>query len=477
MASQLLFVPHFALFPKVSSFNPSFFFSTQKPTFFHSTSSATTRRVLQSSSNYRFTNLQAVADACSEVESNDATETTALTLRNICQGFVPEHILQRMDEIGFVTPTDIQREALPILFTGRDCILHAQTGSGKTLTYLLLIFSLINQRSSVQAVIVVPTRELGMQVTKVARMLAAKSTDIEAKGCTVMALLDGGMLRRQRSWLKAEPPAIVVATVASLCHMLEKHIFRLDSVKVLVVDEVDFLFYSSKQVGSVRKLLTSFSSCDKRQTVFASASIPQHKHFVHDCIQQKWTKRDVVHIHVSAIMPMPLCLLHKFVVCGKSNKHQVLLALLESDAPESAIIFVGEQSEKSKKAGNDPSTTLVIELLKTSYDGSLEILLLEEDMNFNSRAASLTEIRQGGGFLLVSTDIAARGIDLPETTHIFNFDLPQTATDYLHRAGRAGRKPFSDRKCIVTNLITSEERFVLQRFENELMFSCEELML
>ncbi|KFK39676.1 hypothetical protein AALP_AA3G274800 [Arabis alpina] len=202
-------------------------------------------------------------------------------------------------------------------------------------------------------------------------------------------------------------------------------------------------------------------------------------------------------------MPMPLCLVHKFVVCGKGNKHQILLVLLESDAPDSAIIFVGEQSEKSIDvvckhcvwvrffslcargaskalcvfAGNVPSTTLLIEFLKTSYDGSLEILLLEVDMNFNSRAASLTEIRQGGGLLLVSTDTAARGIDLIETTHIFNFDLPQTVTDYLHRARRAGRKPFSDRKCIVTNLISAEERFVLQRFENELMFNCEELML
>ncbi|KAG7551212.1 Helicase C-terminal [Arabidopsis thaliana x Arabidopsis arenosa] len=473
MASQLLNVPHLAFFPTISPFNPSLF-SKLKPSFFHSTS---TSRALKSSSNSRIINLQAVAETSSEIESNSAANTTFLTLRQICQGFVPEHILHRMEEIGFISPTDIQREALPTLFTGRDCILHAQTGSGKTLTYLLLIFSLINpQRSSVQAVIVVPTRELGMQVTKVARMLAAKS-EIDVKGCTVMALLDGGTLRRHKSWLKAEPPAILVATVASLCHMLEKHIFRLDSVKVLVVDEVDFLFYSSKQVGSVRKLLTSFSSCDKRQTVFASASIPQHKHFVHDCIQQKWTKRDVVHVHVSAIMPMPLCLLHRFVMCEKTNKLQVLLALLEYDAPESAIIFVGEQSEKSKKAGNDPSTTLLMEFLKTSYKGSLEILLLEGDMNFNSRAASLTEIRQGGGFLLVSTDIAARGIDLPETTHIFNFDLPQTVTDYLHRAGRAGRKPFSDRKCIVANLITSEERFVLQRYENELMFSCEELML
>lgn len=77
----------------------------------------------------------------------------------------------------------------------------------------------------------------------------------------------------------------------------------------------------------------------------------------------------------------------------------------------------------------------------------------------------------------MSTDISARGIDLPGTVHIYNFDLPKTATDYLHRAGRTGRKPFSDKKCIVTNIISPEERFVLQRFENELMFKCEELVL
>ncbi|KAL6975285.1 DEAD-box ATP-dependent RNA helicase 58, chloroplastic [Sarracenia purpurea var. burkii] len=81
-------------------------------------------------------------------------------------------------------------------------------------------------------------------------------------------------------------------------------------------------------------------------------------------------------------------------------------------------------------------------------------------------------MRQGGSYLLVATDLASRGVDLPDTTHIYNFDLPKTAVDYLHRAGRTGRKPFSDHKCIVTSIITSEERFVLQRFENELMFHC-----
>lgn len=183
------------------------------------------------------------------------------------------------------------------------------------------------------------------------------------------------------------------------------------------------------------------------------------------------------------------------------------------------------QSEKSKKAGNAPSTTLLVDFLSNSYKGSSDVLLLEEEMNFNSRAASLLvssafhflfsfgwiisslvlqifnwvkasafflngrvymcccfhfliqEVRKGGGYLLVSTDVAARGIDLPETTHIYNFDLPRSAIDYLHRAGRTGRKPFSDEKCTVTSIITSEELFVLQRYENELKFKSEELTL
>ncbi|XP_024197016.1 DEAD-box ATP-dependent RNA helicase 58, chloroplastic isoform X3 [Rosa chinensis] len=317
-----------------------------------------------------------------------------------------------------------------------------------------------------------------MQVTRVARMLAAKPKEgeLEQKACTVMALLDGGMLTRHKSWLKAEPPTIVVATIGSLCQMLEKHIIKLESMRVLVIDEVDFMF-GSKQVSSLRKLLTSYSSINSRQTVFASASIPQHRRFLHDCIQQKWTKNDAIHIHVNPVQPMPLCLHHRFVISGKNRRHETLLSLLKSDALQSGIIFVGEQSEKSKKAGNAPPPTLLVDFLKASYQGCSDILLLEEDMNFNSRAASLSELRQGSSYLLVSTDIAARGVDLPDTTHIYNFDLPRTAVDYLHRAGRTGRKPFSDKKCTVTNIIMSEERFVLQKYENELMFNCEELIV
>ncbi|XP_029122325.1 DEAD-box ATP-dependent RNA helicase 58, chloroplastic isoform X3 [Elaeis guineensis] len=376
----------------------------------------------------------------SPVLSCRAHTAAAPTLREICSGSVPEHILQRAEEIGYVVPTAVQHQSLPLLLSGRDCILHAQ-------------------------------------VTKVARGLATMPKGCEGtRTCTVMALLDGGMLKRHRSWLKAEPPQIVVATIGSLCQMLEKHVLKLEAMRVLVIDEVDFMFNSSKQVHLLRKLLTSYSAISSRQTILASATIPQHNRFVHDCVQQKWTKNDVVHVHVNPVEPMPSNLCHKFVICSKKERLRTLLYLLQKDMPKSGIVFVGEQSEKSKKLGQPPSTTLIIEFLRASYMGCLEVILLEEEMNFNARATSFSELRERG-CLLVSTDIASRGFDLPQTTHIYNFDLPRSAVDYLHRAGRTGRIPFSKDKCSVTSLITKEERFVLQRFENELMFQSEELVL
>ncbi|KAG4942096.1 hypothetical protein JHK85_046742 [Glycine max] len=191
---------------------------------------------------------------------------------------------------------------------------------------------------------------------------------------------------------------------------------------------------------------------EEEETVFASASIPQHNRFIHDFVQQKWAK-----------------------ISDTKRKLQTLLSLIQSDAPEFGIIFVAEQSEKSKKAGKAPSTSLLIDFLKTSYQGDLDILLLEDKMNFNSRAASLLEVRKGGGYLLVATDIAAREVDLPEMPHIYNFDLPRTAIDYLHRAGRTCRKPFSDINCTVTSIIVPDERFVLQRYENELCLTVKSL--
>ncbi|THG08103.1 hypothetical protein TEA_021294 [Camellia sinensis var. sinensis] len=251
-----------------------------------------------------------------------------LRLSENSEDHIPDHILRRrvffhfpfsgnlmglVKDVGFVVPTDVQQKALPILLSGHDCIVHAQLLE-----------------------------------------CCAKPAELGEEACCVMALLDGGMLRRLK-----KPPTILVATLGSLCQMIDMQILKLDSMQVLVIDEVDFMFNSSKQVSSFRKLLISYSLRNNRQTIFASASIPQHRRFLSDCIQQKWIKDDVVHVHVNAVEPMPSRLHHGFV------------------------------SEKSKKAGHAPPTTLLIELLKTSLPRCFDILILEEDMNYNLRAASL----------------------------------------------------------------------------------------
>ncbi|KAI6677789.1 hypothetical protein NL676_038585 [Syzygium grande] len=146
----------------------------------------------------------------------------------------------------------------------------------------------------------------------------------------------------------------------------------------------------------------------------------------------------------------------------------------------SASVIQRSTSSSSSRSGLRRSaarrlTNLVLRRRRSAVSGC--DIFTRENRNSARIRKSGKEVRQKEGYLIVATDIAARGIDLPETTHIYNFDLPRSAVDYLHRAGRTGRKPFSNNKCVVTSIIASEERFVLKRYENELMFVCEELVL
>jgi len=155
------------------------------------------------------TNLTLIAKDEEVAAESDGGEMV-VSLRELCGDKVPQYLLQRAEEVGYAVPTRVQQEALPILLSGQDCILHSQTGSGKTLAYLLPIFSkILPSRAAVQAIVVVPTRELGMQVAKVARLLAGKGASEEEakiskdKGTVmVMTLLDGGTSSRQKAWLK-----------------------------------------------------------------------------------------------------------------------------------------------------------------------------------------------------------------------------------------------------------------------------------
>ncbi|KAG0588713.1 hypothetical protein KC19_2G263900 [Ceratodon purpureus] len=420
-------------------------------------------------------------------EGVDGVEGGVSPLSELCAGKVPEYLLRRAEELGFVEPTHVQREALPILLSGRDCILHAQTGSGKTLAYLLPIFAkVLPSRAAVQAIVVVPTRELGMQVAKVARKLAGKGSTEEGgealkeKGTVmVMALLEGGTSSRQKAWLKAEPPQIVVGTLERIARMIETKNLRTNAITTVVIDEVDAMMGAAKEGGHLQKLLSEYTRPQQRQTILASATIPQHRRFLNDCIQNKWVKEDVTHIHVRPEDKMPSYLQHRYVVCEKDDRLPALLSLLQADAPKAAIIFVNDQSEKAKRAGNTPSTLTVAEYFsrnKIAPDGDAlwEPLVLEEELHVNARTAIVSDFREGQ-CLLVATELAARGLDLPEVSHVYNFEWPPSVTSYIHRAGRTGRRPITEDLGTVTSFITSKELFVLRRLENELSLKFEAL--
>ncbi|KAI5076163.1 hypothetical protein GOP47_0008228 [Adiantum capillus-veneris] len=392
-------------------------------------------------------------DQTEQTVSGNESSANGTTIRDICKHMIPEEFLQRAEQLGFIHPTNVQAEALPALLAGQDCILQSQTGSGKTLCYLFAILAKVKKtRAAVQAIVVVPTRELGMQVVREARKLG-KLSDLEDNTTTttsretlnIMSLLDGGSLSRQKSWLK-----------------------------------VDAMFGMSQHVALLRALLSALTSAQNRQTIFASATIPQHGQFIRKCISEKWVKGNVIHVQANQIKKMPETLVHRHLICEKDEKLKMLNAVLRAELPQAAIIFVNEQSEASKRKGDLPAADTVFGYLALSFkqdmDNKLNPLVLREDANINARTFTLAEFPDEKN-LLIATDLAGRGLDIPEVTHVYNFDLPPTAYAYIHRGGRTARKPFDCSHCIVTTFLTKKELFVYERYQNEIMFQSQQHLI
>lgn len=315
--------------------------------------------------------------------------------------------------LGWTEPTDVQARGLRQGLTGRDLLVCAPTGTGKTGLYALSALERVERHGRARhamprALVLLPTRELAEQSAAVIASLGAR---------TKPALLLGGVpILPQDRQLEARPD-IVVATPGRLQEHLRRRSLMLDEVEVLVLDEADRLFDASF-IEEVKDICQKVP--EERQTILLSATLPPAMDVLARSIL-----RNPVRITVGVIAPREN-IREAFYPVGEDRKLALLQHLLEENHAPQTLIFTRTRKKAEK---------VLAELKRRDP----EARALHAGITQQERLAALAGFREGTVRLLVATDLASRGIDIPELALVVNFDVPNTPEDYIHRSGRTGR--------------------------------------
>ncbi|MNY07768.1 DEAD-box ATP-dependent RNA helicase CshA [compost metagenome] len=287
------------------------------------------------------------------------------------------------------------------------------------------------EERTVQAIIAVPTRELGMQI------FAELGKLLEGTPLIAQQLIGGANVRHQIDRLKKKPH-LVVGTPGRLAELINDGKLKTQATRLLVLDEVDHLLDPTFKTDLIR-VLKSVSR--DRQTLFASATITPDVQEV----AERWMK-DPTHVHVAASYKLPPNLQHTYMEV-EGHKSDALRKLIHASQPKAAMVFVNSSKQTEEIAE------------KLSFKG-LKAAALHGGARKQDRGAILKAFREGQIQVLVTSEMGARGLDFSHLTHVFNLDLPTDGAHYLHRAGRAGRM---GREGMVVSLVTPAERFVIDK--------------
>jgi ATP-dependent RNA helicase RhlE len=337
----------------------------------------------------------------------EPTETSDKTFESLG---LSQPILRSVRQIGFERPTPIQAEVIPIALGGRDVIGLAETGSGKTAAFCLPIANRLTHGRGLRALILSPTREIALQTQEFLEIFG-KDHELAA------ACLIGGVKMGPQFRALGGEPDIIVATPGRLLDHVERGTLKLDRVEHLVIDEADRMLDMGflPQVNRILELLPR-----NRQTLMFSATMPE-----------------LVERLVHRFMVVPVRI--DFRPKGRTAKgisHQ--LFLVEPESKRDCLLSLLREEEDS---------TLIFTRRKVDAEwlsGILEreghpVERIHSDLSQGERVEALRSFRAGEQRILVATDIAARGLDIPRVRHIINFDVPETVEDYVHRAGRTAR--------------------------------------
>jgi ATP-dependent RNA helicase RhlE len=314
---------------------------------------------------------------------------------------------------SFVQMTPVQSEAIPHALSGRDVIATAQTGTGKTLAFLIpLLETLIKSPTAagIGALILSPTRELALQIHEVFATLAA-GTGIRS------AVVIGGANEQTQLQTIRKGARVVIATPGRLCDFLDRKLVKLSSVRVLVLDEADRML-DMGFLPAIRAILGTMPA--ERQTLFFSATIESSvAHLINNYL------KDPVRVAIGcATKPVDQIDLHVYEV--EQDRKLGLLQLMLKQEPGSFLVFA------RTKHGAD-------RLAKRLARDGVQCTSIHGNRSQSQRNQALSGFQQGQYRVLVATDVAARGIHVEGIAHVVNYDLPQVPEDFIHRVGRTGR--------------------------------------
>lgn len=322
-----------------------------------------------------------------------------------------DRALAVMASLGFEAPTPIQERAVPLMLDGRDVVGQAQTGTGKTLAFGLLIIERLDPASDVvQAVVLVPTRELAQQVFGVLEFLA------EAMGLRATALMGGRRLVQDFDNLDRRPQ-IIVGTPGRIIDHLQRRTLDLRAVRVAILDEADRML----DIGFYPDMKRILRECpDDRQTALFSATIPTP---IKTLIWQFMHQPEYIEIDPDQAAPREIQ--QRYYEVAEQDKLKALSELLPEMSGRT-LIFCNMK-------------VTVDRLVRRLRDRDIPAEAIHGDLDQRKRDRVMERFRAGELQFLVATNVASRGLDIPDLNHVVNFDLPQNADEYVHRVGRTGR--------------------------------------
>jgi ATP-dependent RNA helicase DeaD len=347
---------------------------------------------------------------------------------------LPEALQHKLDALGFDKPTPVQERAIPAALEHRDILGSAQTGTGKTAAFSIPLLTKIMNHADVYGIIVTPTRELALQVDEqICALLSAKSK------IRSVVLIGGASIERQVQAL-GKRPKIIVGTPGRIIDHLERKSLDLSGFNYVVLDETDRML----DMGFSAPIAEIFSHVSKeRQTLLFSATLPKNIQKISAQYLQ-----NPVRIEMGQVNSVGDNIVQSTQFVSKDGKFEMLVdALREHD--QSAIVFMNSKFATEKMAKRLKSAGITAEAI-------------HGDLRQSRRQRVISNLRDCKFRVLVATDVAARGIDVPHIHQVINFDLPRQTEDYIHRIGRTGR---NGAQGIALNLATRDDMEKLNDIE------------